>query len=145
MSNLTQRRSHKKDIPSSATNQSHLKNSVNNSQSPFRVPMTPQQPSYDPRSSISKCSATMNEQRIKCEYMREALCTIVWAILACLLRGGMVLLFQLAHLKDVGTNTYLFFRLPLEIISGVLSFVTSWLPLQFEKEFAPGFLFVTPM
>ena len=141
MSNLTQRRSNKKEPSNIAIRQSQVQ-----SVSPKPTQMFPQQPSYDPQGpNLRRCSFQEDEEKMKCEFMREAICTITWSILACMLRGGLVLIFKIVSFKEITKHRFILFRLSLEIVSGVLSFITNYLPSHFEKELAPGFIFVAPM
>eukprot|EP00815_Leptocylindrus_aporus_P009624 CAMPEP_0116063438 /NCGR_PEP_ID=MMETSP0322-20121206/8422_1 /TAXON_ID=163516 /ORGANISM="Leptocylindrus danicus var. apora, Strain B651" /LENGTH=367 /DNA_ID=CAMNT_0003549071 /DNA_START=271 /DNA_END=1374 /DNA_ORIENTATION=+ len=82
-----------------------------------------------------------------CEFMKEALCTFVWAISACLLRGFVELIFSLKDLSDWSSDKTFIVRFPLGAISSCISFVESCLPQKFRAGFAlaSGFIFAAPI
>lgn len=117
-------------------------NNLRNSRPP-PFPVAAKQPSYRQINIGTDFESDFKTSKgCECNYLQEALCTAVWAILACLLRGAMLLVHSMAHLK--GSSNMTGIRFILEVLSGVASVLISFLPEKIESGDAAGFVFAGP-
>jgi len=118
--------------------------SVNNSRNarPPPFPVAAKQPSYRQINVGTDFEGDFkNSKEWECNFLQEAICTVVWAILACLLRGAMLLVHSMARLNPSSVTGI---RFILEIMSGIASILISFLPEKIVNDNAAGFVFAAP-